>query len=89
MRAWKAVEAFWGGMVEEVEVLVPELAAKKAVQSPNWACTLAGPVLGMEAGALAAAVETTADPWAVGGTDRWCELAAASPVAACGEALAV
>jgi hypothetical protein len=71
MRAWKAVEATWGGIVEEVvEVPVPGLAAKKAVQRPNWACTLAGPVLGRE----------------VGGTEGWCELAVASPAAACGEA---
>ena len=70
MRAWKAVEASWGGRVVEVEVAVPGLADRNAVQSPNWACTLAGPVLGMEVGVLAA-VDMAVDPWAVGGDDGW------------------
>jgi hypothetical protein len=88
MRAWKAVELSWGGRVEEVDMPIPGLPAKKAVQSPNWACTLAGPVLGNEVGVPAAAEATAAGPW-VAGDDGWCELAIASPVAACGEALAV
>jgi hypothetical protein len=75
-------------MAEEVDVRVPGLAARKAVHSPDWAWTFAGPLAGTEVGLVGAADETVSVP-AVGRGGGWCELAVARPTAACGEACEV